>query len=62
MSRIARLPASLSRYRLVQARVPVCLTEAQGLVPDADGLADASLLIDGGRIAEITAPPRAGEP
>jgi cytosine deaminase len=62
MSRIARLPASLSRYRLVQARVPVCLTEARGLAPDADGLAEASLLIDGGRIVEITASPPPDDP
>jgi cytosine deaminase len=55
MNRIARLPASLSRYRLVKARVPVYLTDAKGLMPDADGLAEASLLIENGRIAEITA-------
>src|SRR5580700_2406696 len=53
MNKIARLPSALQRYRLVGARLPSCLTEAEGLVPDADGLAEASLLIADGRIAAI---------
>jgi cytosine deaminase len=63
MTKILRLPASLSRYRLADARVPVCLADAAGLEPDPDGLAAASLLIEEGRIASITsAPIAAGDP
>ncbi len=54
MHRIASLPASLSRYRIVGARLPVCLAQAEGLSPDEDGLADASLLIEDGRMASIS--------
>jgi cytosine/creatinine deaminase len=55
MNEVARFPASMIRYRLVDARLPACLTEADGLEPDQDGLALASLLIEGGRIAAVTA-------
>ncbi|SEC06449.1 cytosine deaminase [Rhizobiales bacterium GAS191] len=55
MNKVAHIPSSLARYRLVDARLPVCLTEAEGLVPDQDGLAPATLLIEAGRVAEITA-------
>jgi cytosine deaminase len=57
MSKIARLPSTLTRYWLIGAQVPVCLAEAQGLVPNAEGFAEASLLIEDGRIAAITAEP-----
>jgi cytosine deaminase len=50
---IAPLPASVSRYRIEDARVATCLTEAPDLTPDQDGLAPASLLIDGDRIAAV---------
>jgi cytosine deaminase len=53
MNKVARLPASLSRYRLAGARLPACLTEVEGLAPDPDGLAEASLLVEDGRIAAI---------
>jgi len=53
MSKVAQIPGTLSRYRLVDARLPGCLTSAAGLVADQDGLAPASLLIEDGRIAEI---------
>jgi len=50
---LVRIPDSLNRYRLLGVRLPVCLTDAQGLAPDEDGLAEASLLIENGRIAVI---------
>jgi cytosine deaminase len=55
MNTVAQIPSTLARYRLVGARLPVCLAEAEGLVPDQDGLAPASLLIEAGLIAEIAA-------
>ncbi|MFI5015147.1 MAG: cytosine deaminase, partial [Hyphomicrobiales bacterium] len=55
MNRIARIPSSVTRYRLVDARLPVCLATAKGLAPDEDGLAAVSMLIEDGRIAAITA-------
>jgi cytosine deaminase len=55
MSRIARLPPTLERYRIVGARLPSCLAQVEGLAPDEDGLAAASLLIEHGRVAAITA-------
>ncbi|MGF6227489.1 cytosine deaminase [Inquilinus ginsengisoli] len=41
------------RYRLTNATVPACLTEAADLVPDSEGLALADLTIDGGILAAI---------
>src|SRR5260370_25891040 len=55
MNKVAHIPSSVARYRLVDARLPACLTPVKGLVPDQDGLAPASLLIEAGHIAEITA-------
>jgi len=41
-------------YRLINARVPVCLVaDAAHLTPDADGLAPCSIVIDNARIADI---------
>jgi cytosine deaminase len=41
-------------YRLINARVPVCLiANAAHLTPDADGLAPCSIVIDNARIADI---------
>src|SRR6185312_5690125 len=53
MTVIAPLPASLTRYRIVDARVATCVTDAPGLTPDEDGLAPASLTVEDGRIAAI---------
>ena len=44
---------SASRYRIANATLPVCLTDAPGLVPDADGLAPADLVLADGRIEAI---------
>ena len=65
MNKVAHIPASMRRYRIVGARLPVCLAEAAGLVADEDGLAEATLLIDAGRIASIApghAPPADATP
>src|SRR5882757_9364938 len=53
MDKVAQLPGSITRYRIVEARLPVCLARAQGLLPDQDGLAPADLVIADGRIASI---------
>jgi cytosine deaminase len=48
------IPSNVTSYRLTNARVPVCLVaDAAQLVPDADGLAACSIVIDGARIAAI---------
>ena len=51
------IPPSLTRFRLANARVPVCLLadEAQ-LKADADGLAPADIVIERERIASIAPP------
>ena len=48
------IPPSLTRYRLANGRVPVCLiADAAQLRPDADGLASCDLVIENERIAAI---------
>ncbi len=48
------IPQSLTRYRLANARVPVCLVaDSAQLAPDADGLASCDIVIDNARIAAI---------
>ena len=48
------LPPNAASYRLINARVPVCLVaDAAQLVADADGLAPCSIVIDNARIATI---------
>ena len=55
MSKTLRIPPFLTRYQLVNARVPISVSAAHGLVPDEDGLAPASLLLEDGRIEAIKA-------
>src|ERR1044072_4082082 len=48
------IPPNVANYRLINARVPACLVaDAAQLVPDADGLAPCSIVIDNARIAAI---------
>src|SRR6187402_178888 len=48
------IPANITSYRLTNARVPACLVaDTAQLVPDADGLAPCSIVIDNARIADI---------
>jgi cytosine deaminase len=48
------IPQSLTRFRLANARVPVCLVaDAAQLKADADGLAPADIVIENERIAAI---------
>ncbi|MBV8840139.1 MAG: cytosine deaminase [Alphaproteobacteria bacterium] len=48
------IPPSLSRFRLANARVPVCLVaDPAPLKPDADGLASCDIVVEGERIAAI---------
>ena len=48
---------SLTRFRLANARVPVCLVaDASRLVADADGLAPCDIVIERERIAAIDPP------
>jgi cytosine/creatinine deaminase len=48
------IPQTLTRFRLANARVPVCLVADAGqLNPDADGLAPCDIVIGKGRIAAI---------
>ncbi len=49
------IPAA-GRFRLSNATVVCCLTDASGLQPDGDGLARAGLLIEDGRVVAITPP------
>jgi cytosine deaminase len=50
------IPPSLTRYRLANARVPVCLVaDSAQLKPDADGLAPCDIVIEKERIAAIAA-------
>src|SRR4051812_44592398 len=51
------IPPSLTRFRLSNARVPVCLrADAGQLKPDNEGLAPCDIVIDRERIAAIDAP------
>ena len=48
------IPPNLTRFRLANARVPVCLVAGLGtLKADADGLAACDIVVEGERIAEI---------
>ncbi len=48
------IPPNTTRFRLVNARVPICLVaDASRLTTDADGLAPCDIVIDNGRIAAI---------
>src|ERR1043166_2313475 len=48
------IPPNLASYRLINARVPVCLVaDATQLEPDADGLAPCDIVIEKERIATI---------
>src|SRR5262249_2630521 len=48
------IPPNLTRYRLANGRVPVCLVAyGAGLTPDADGLAAGAIVVEGERIAQI---------
>ena len=48
------IPQNLTRFRLANARVPVCLVvDAAQLRPDADGLASCDIVIEKERIATI---------
>jgi cytosine/creatinine deaminase len=48
------IPQTLTRYRLANARVPVCLVaDAAQFTPDADGLAPCDIVIEKERIATI---------
>jgi len=53
VSKSLRIPPSLTRYQLVNARVPISMSALGGARSDEDGLAPASLLIENGRIAAI---------
>ncbi|MBV8448000.1 MAG: cytosine deaminase [Hyphomicrobiales bacterium] len=57
MGTTLRIPSSLARYQLANARLPLSVSAAPELIPDEDGLAPASLLIEQGRIATIKAGP-----
>src|SRR4051812_24974463 len=53
---------NVTRYRLANARVPVCLVaDAARLEADADGLAALDIAIDNGRIAAIDPPAKTDE-
>src|SRR5882724_8160996 len=48
------IPPNLTRFRLANARVPVCLvTDAAQLKADADGLAPCDIVVEGDHIAHI---------
>lgn len=55
MSKVVRIPSFLPRYQLANARVPISVSGIAGLTGDEDGLAEASLLIEEGRIGAIKA-------
>lgn len=42
-------------FRLVNARVPICLLAASGVAGDAQGLAHVDILVENGRIGSVTA-------
>ncbi|MGN6550843.1 MAG: cytosine deaminase [Pararhizobium sp.] len=50
----AEIPAS-GTFTLANVRLPFCLTEASGLIPDREGLALAAISVEDGRIAHIDA-------
>ena len=51
------IPQSLTRFRLANARVPVCLIpDPAQLKPDTDGLASCDIVIEKEHIAAIDAP------
>ena len=48
------IPPSLTRFRLTNARVPVCLVaDSAQLKADADGFAPCDIVIENGRIPSI---------
>jgi cytosine/creatinine deaminase len=48
------IPSTLTRFRLANARIPVCLlADAARLTPDADGFASCDIVIEKDRIATI---------
>jgi cytosine/creatinine deaminase len=53
LSKSLRIPPFLTRYQLVNARVPISLSAIAKLTCDEDGLGPASLLIEEGRIGAI---------
>jgi cytosine/creatinine deaminase len=56
------IPQSLTRFRLANARVPVCLVaDATQLKADADGLAPCDIVIEQDRIASIGTPSAAND-
>src|SRR6188474_1485997 len=56
------IPSSLTRFRLADARVPVCLVaDTAQLKSDADGLAPADIVIERARIAAIDTPAAAND-
>jgi cytosine deaminase len=55
------LPANLSAFRLIDARIPVCLADTEKLAGDADGLARCNLVIDGGRLSAVDPPGAAND-
>src|SRR5262245_21548640 len=56
------LPPNVTRYRLSNARVPVCLVaDPAQLKADADGLAPCDIVIEKGRIAAIDPPATAND-
>src|SRR5689334_10443620 len=56
-SEVVTIPSSLTRFRLANVRVPVCLfADSAPLQADADGLAPADIVIETERIAAIHAP------
>src|ERR1041385_2281409 len=56
------IPPSLTRFRLANARVPVCLVaDAAQLKADADGLGPCDIVIENERIAAIDPPTAAND-
>jgi len=54
MPNFITIPPNLTRFRLANARAPVCLmADPAQLKPDVDGLAACDIVIEGERIAEI---------
>src|SRR5438552_3080325 len=55
------LPANLPAFRLIGARIPVCLAETERFAGDADGLARCNLVIADGRLSAIDPPAAAND-
>src|SRR5689334_634982 len=56
------IPSSLTRFRLANARVPVCLlADGERLQADGEGLASAHIVIEKERIAAIEPPAAAND-